>query len=69
MEVFIITGVGAALIAFLGWRSAMVGRAESKTKMEQVQSTEKSSKKTDDKNQDNPAAMAMAGSTSANPAK
>ncbi len=68
MGVFIITIVGATIVALLGLWSARVASAESKAmKMKQaqpqVQSGEARDKSIDNRNQDNPAAMAMAGPT------
>jgi len=72
MGIFIITFVGAAIVALLGLWSARIASAESKAKRQQVagvQSVGKRDKNADDRNQGNPGAMVMAGPTGANPTK
>jgi hypothetical protein len=76
MGIFIITFVAAAVVALLGLWSARNAHVESEARKQWTaraqQAAEKRDKNTEDRNQDNPAAMAMAGPTgptSANPAR
>lgn len=62
MAIFIITFVGAVIVALLGLWSARIASAESKAKRHEahVQVVEKRDNNTDDRNQGNPAAWDMA---------
>ncbi len=72
MGIFVITLVGAVVVALLGLWSVRIASAESEAKTRRtahVQAFEKRDRDTDDKNRGNPAAMAMSGPTGSNVAK
>jgi hypothetical protein len=68
MGIFIVTFLGAAVVASLGLWSARIASAEAEAKKQRAthQSAEKRDKTADDRNQNNPDAMAMAGGTQTN---